>query len=90
LHGHHANGKLIRIFRLNSLSDLLGKPSLSGLPWRPDCEIMAAFIVAVTANQRIQTMVNQIRAGYGKVATGIYRAIGMESAHEHFLSLLVI
>jgi hypothetical protein len=51
---------------------------------------MAAFIVAVTANQRIQTVVNQIRAGYGKVAAGIYWAVGMESAHEHFLSLQVI
>ena len=83
LHGHHADGKLIRVFRLKPFSDLLRQPCLTGLPWRPDGKIMAAFIVA--ADQRIQTMANQLRAGYKKMAAGIYRAIGMESAHGNFL-----
>jgi hypothetical protein len=72
------------------MDNLAGQPGLSGLPWRPNSKIMAAFIAAVTSNQRIQTLVNQIRAGHGKVVAGIYWAVGMESAHEHFLSLQVI
>ena len=83
LHGHYADGKSIRVFRLDPFFDLLRQPRFSRLPGRPDGEVMTAFVIHT--NQRIQTLVNQIRAGYTKVTASIYRTIGMESAHRCFL-----
>ncbi len=83
LHGHHADGKSIRVLHLDPFFDLLHQPRFARLPGRPDREVMTAFFRI--ADKLFHASIDQFGSRNTEMDVFINGAIRVKSAHGFIL-----